>query len=696
MAAISVTKGQILNYAYTGSKSTVTLPKGTYKFEVWGAQGGYRSSSTYGGKGGYSVGTIVLTADTVLYIYPGGAGNTVTTATSSIYPGGFNGGGYRYGYKGGGGGSDIRIGTDSLYARVIVAGGGGSDGATAKTGLYGGGTSGGAASESYGSYGYGGTQTGHTTTVTMPSAQPTANSSSNYPGGFGFGGFGIYRSSGYGGAGGGGWYGGCGSYPDSSGDDDRGGGGGSGYIYTRDTAANYPSGSLLNSAYYLTDAATYAGNTSFTDPDGTTVTGHTGDGYCRITVVEVPVSAPSGLSYSIKADTITLSWRASSDIVDGYHVYSGTTLLVSTTSLKYTYATSPEVSYTFKVTAYIGSSESDAISQYILYNWPPTVTNLEGSVIDGTAYLTWDDAYNSSVARAGEPTATVIGNVSQTFERYDVSLDGTTVGSVTEPAATIDNFSPGVDHEIEVTTVTDVSSSVPATLSLRYDKPNPPTDLVVSVKGGIAYLSWTPLDYESIIGYNVYVDNTLIETTAFDSVSVYVGSGVTHSISVTSLTDAAESDKATVDVCYDLPVPPTSITAELVDHEIQLSWNESESDGVVGYRIYLGEVLLGTTPYIPRFSFPFSNESLIDKLLVMSDIYGLRSFLHPATARKTYTFGISAYSEKGEGNRANITVYVDSTVTFDNIQITPNPANTNSQVDIAIQVEEKMTLTIVE
>lgn len=279
----------VINCSYSGAKKSITLPGGKYKLEVWGAQGGYRSSSTYGGKGGYSVGTINLDAPTTVYVYTGGAGNTAP-GSSTIKVGGFNGGGYRYNYAGGGGASDIRIGQDSLYARVIVAGGGGSDGASSRQGMYGGGTSGGSSTESFGSYGYGGTQTGHTTSVTMPSTQPTTNSSSNYPGGFGFGGFGIYSSSGYGGAGGGGWYGGCGSYPDGSGDDDRGGGGGSGYVYTSSTASNYPSGCLLNSSYYLTDAATYAGNTSFTGTGGSSETGHSGNGYCRITVIELYTS----------------------------------------------------------------------------------------------------------------------------------------------------------------------------------------------------------------------------------------------------------------------------------------------------------------------------------------------------------------------------------------------------------------------
>lgn len=283
---ISFKSGDIINCPYSGNYQSIRLRKGIYKLEVWGAEGGYRSSTSYSGKGGYSVGTISLEKSTDMYLYAGGSGNSRTTASSSIYPGGFNGGGYRYGYKGGGGASDIRINSVSLYARVIVAGGGGSDGASFKKGMYGGGTSGGATTENFGSYGYGGSQTGFTTSVTALSSQPTENSATNYPGGFGFGGFGIYRSSGYGGAGGGGWYGGCGSCPDGSGDDDRGGGGGSGYIYTSSTASNYPTGCLLNSSYYLSNSSTTAGNSSFISPTGSSETGHSGNGYVRITVID--------------------------------------------------------------------------------------------------------------------------------------------------------------------------------------------------------------------------------------------------------------------------------------------------------------------------------------------------------------------------------------------------------------------------
>ena len=268
----NIKTGDILNFDYTGAVQSVTLPKGTYKLECWGAQGGYSSSNSeigvgMGGKGGYSAGTITLNQKTLIYIYTGGVGRISGNGKAD---GGFPNGGSSWasstseGAGGGGGSSDIRIGTDSLYARVIVAGGGGGGGEDNETG------------------GYGGGETGGTSGSGTPGSQ-TAPS-----GYFGIGGHTSYD----GGGGGGGWYG---AYPaggqttpatGSSGSDTSGSPGGSGYVYTSATASNYPSGCLLNSSYYLSAAKTIAGNTSFTSPTGSSETGHSWSGYCRITVIE--------------------------------------------------------------------------------------------------------------------------------------------------------------------------------------------------------------------------------------------------------------------------------------------------------------------------------------------------------------------------------------------------------------------------
>lgn len=274
----NIKTGDILNFNYTGAVQSITLPKGIYTLECWGAQGGNRSQDsasatvTGSGLGGYSIGTLTLTQLTTCYIYVGGQGGMSSSTGNVKVEGGFNGGGFASHEStgepgnGGGGATDVRIAQDSLYARVIVAGGGGGSGEDNETGGYGGGETGGAGS-------------GNTS---LTQASQTSGGTNSF-------GFGLGGNTYNGGAGGGGWYGGASRYSVSSystGSDSEGGGGGSGYVYTSSTAKNYPSGCLLNSSYYLTDAQTIAGNNSFVSPTGSSETGHSGNGYCRITVIE--------------------------------------------------------------------------------------------------------------------------------------------------------------------------------------------------------------------------------------------------------------------------------------------------------------------------------------------------------------------------------------------------------------------------
>lgn len=277
--------GDILNCPYSGSAKSITLPKGQYQLECWGAQGGNGTNNTSqpGGKGGYSKGIITLNKKTNLYLYTGGQGLNGTTYNSNgaTTTGGFNGGGSTTSINSrgsGGGGTDIRIAVDSLYARVLVAGGGsGSNGYTNFAGFAGGGISGktynNQDSSNGGSwYGGGGSQT-------QGGAANTSYSNYTTAGSFGQGGnYNSGSNTQYGSGGGGGWYGGGGAIGV--------GGGGSGYMYTSSSASYYPSGCLLDSSHYLTNATTLAGNAAFISPTGTSETGHAGNGYIRITVIE--------------------------------------------------------------------------------------------------------------------------------------------------------------------------------------------------------------------------------------------------------------------------------------------------------------------------------------------------------------------------------------------------------------------------
>ena len=83
--------GDIINCPFSGSMKSLELPKGSYKLECWGSQGG-SYSSYYGGYGGYSVGILTLASNVNSYLYTGGKPATVSTSRV-VVPGGFNGGG---------------------------------------------------------------------------------------------------------------------------------------------------------------------------------------------------------------------------------------------------------------------------------------------------------------------------------------------------------------------------------------------------------------------------------------------------------------------------------------------------------------------------------------------------------------------------------------------------------------------------
>ncbi len=56
-------------YNYTGGVQSVVLPRGSYKLEAWGAQGG--NDGKKGGHGGYASGVFTITGDTTVYIVIG-------------------------------------------------------------------------------------------------------------------------------------------------------------------------------------------------------------------------------------------------------------------------------------------------------------------------------------------------------------------------------------------------------------------------------------------------------------------------------------------------------------------------------------------------------------------------------------------------------------------------------------------------
>ena len=283
--------------------------------ECWGAQGG-GYNSTLGGKGAYCFGILQIAQVTNIYIYVGSAGSASFTSNISNI---FNGGGpsiYQFDYNDrrcfgtGGGATDIRLQNgnwdnfNSLKSRIMVAAAGGGiyytterSGRESCNGAYGGALTGGNGTTivtEWGTGGTGGTQTAGGYDHGSPGTSAKIPTGVYNKGGFGFGGGGEKGGFGFGGGeipsagGGSGYYGGGGSAHVNS------AGGGSSFI-SGHTGCNAISSSSTStnivhtgqpnhySGYVFTNTVMKAGNEVMPSPTGGTETGHSGNGYCKIT-----------------------------------------------------------------------------------------------------------------------------------------------------------------------------------------------------------------------------------------------------------------------------------------------------------------------------------------------------------------------------------------------------------------------------
>ena len=312
----------VTEFSYTNGEQVLYISKtGTYRLEVWGAQGGSVNSSYYGGYGSYSVGEIKLTKGQKLYINVGGQGSSSMKAR---LPGGYNGGGAahgadcgtntnRYGSSGGGATSIATVSgqlptlekykgtlnnngtssdtTDDYYESnniLIVAGGGGGASSinnwyTGSGGAAGGilGTRGFHSNAEHPDYTYGGSQTsgGRGGSNWKAFDDQTEFFKTSSTGSFGQGGTQANIECQEGGSGGGGFFGGGAGSQTS-------GGGGSGYI------ANP---SLTNKKMVVYSSSdTYVSNATQTKTERTTSVSanptpnypKSGNGYAIITLLD--------------------------------------------------------------------------------------------------------------------------------------------------------------------------------------------------------------------------------------------------------------------------------------------------------------------------------------------------------------------------------------------------------------------------
>ena len=307
------------DFSYTGDVQSYTVPfTGTYKIECWGAEGGDdpNKGGALPGKGAYTSGYINLTSGRQLFLYIGGVGSSLY---KQINYGGWNGGGTStsnantYFPSGGGGSTDVRLikhsgsdgwsGTSSLRSRIMVAAGGGgclSDGnSTIANGANAGGLKGyvayNTANSSFTESDFDGTGSTQISCGSCPAyvdpnwqySKYLKDGTINPWGYFGYANQ-LYVDLYWAGGGGGGWWGGLSVHG-------RGGGGGSSFISgmsgcvamsedgTQNSSINYMT--INGTIYSFTSPVMIDGASSMPALLGGTETGHSGNGYARITFV---------------------------------------------------------------------------------------------------------------------------------------------------------------------------------------------------------------------------------------------------------------------------------------------------------------------------------------------------------------------------------------------------------------------------
>lgn len=422
-SSCSVTEGTTYNFSYTGSEQTFTPScRGTYTLEAWGAQGG-GTSTRPGGKGAYTKGELLLNTGDSIYVYVGGEGAHIEQITNI---GGYNGGGYSGNNAGsnsygGGGATDFRLVNGNwnliqgLKSRIMVASAGGGN----------------VANTSYSTVpGVGGTLIGQSASGTYSAAVPTGGTQTG-PGesfeGTRSGYFGYSQqtnTSGWGGGGGSGYYGGSNGHGYA-------GAGGSSFISghsgcdaiknTSNDTIVHSNQSIHYSGYKFTNTVMKAGNEIMPSVSGSTETGHSGNGYAKVTFgskLATPytskLDAPTYIENTPGEVTITYPLGCT-DYICSYKINNGEEVTVNTNT-----------TISFKedgiVTAYVKDKNGSEIVNTVSSSYTLVKNKLyvksDGNDTSGygtinSPYLTLTKAYEKATI-LDDSTIYVMDNITQT------------------------------------------------------------------------------------------------------------------------------------------------------------------------------------------------------------------------------------------------------------------------------------------
>ena len=234
-----------------------------------------------------------------------------------------------------------------------------------------------------------------------------------------------------------------------------------------------------------------------------------------LTTDETAPTAPTNLVSQVSDTSVLLRWDASTDNVSvvGYRVYLNGETLKSTTETSLTITgLNPAIQYTIAVTAVdAAGNQSGKISVIISVNdlLPPTMPfGMKVQPSEQSIFISWM-ASTDNVGVAG----------------YNIYVNGVLQGFTNSTSYTAPGLSASTRYTfgVEAYDAKGNKSEIALITTTTTDKtaPTPPGGLQTRVAETSVALSWTAsIDNVGITGYNIYLNDVLVNTTTKTSVTL--------------------------------------------------------------------------------------------------------------------------------------------------------------------------------
>ena len=327
---------------------------------------------------------------------------------------------------------------------------------------------------------------------------------------------------------------------------------------------------------------------------------------------QAPTSPAALRQTAATRDTAVLAWDPSSDNVGvtSYTVYRDGKLVLSTPTPSATLSGLPCGS-----TLAIAVDAVDAAGNRSQPSsgWVQTAACIDQQPPSPPAGLTITGTTDSSVTLAWSSSTDDVA-----VAGYGLYRDGSRIATTTQTTATITGLSCNKSYSLAVdaydaagnrssaTTISAGTAPCPPPAADTTPPPQPGGLAVVKAATTSIDLSWTAsTDNVGVAGYGVYVNGTLAQTANAPAATVSsLGCGAAYTVAVDAF-DAAGNRSAKTSVmattapCPDTQAPTTPgnlVTTSRTATSIALSWTSSTDNvGVVGYGLYRGGTLVGTT-----------------------------------------------------------------------------------------------------